>query len=70
MPVVVAPDHRIIGVNGFNSGPNIVVLKPAAPSTPVQRRWRGRRPLSNTLGKGLLLLGNGKASWPAPAGRM
>ena len=42
--VVVAPDHRIIGVNGFGSGPNIVVLKPhGSLDTGIQLRRRGRR---------------------------
>jgi uncharacterized delta-60 repeat protein len=59
--LVVAPDHRIIGVNGFGSGPNIVVLKPrGALDTGYSADGEGVGPLSNALGKGLILLGNGK----------
>ena len=59
--LVVAPDHRIIAVNGLGSGPNIVVLKPhGALDTGYSADGEGVGPLSNALGKGLLLLGNGK----------
>jgi uncharacterized delta-60 repeat protein len=59
--LVVAPDHRIIAVNGFGSGPNIVVLKPhGALDSGYSADGEGVGPLSNALGKGLLLLGYGK----------
>jgi uncharacterized delta-60 repeat protein len=59
--LVVAPDHRIIAVNGFGSGPNIVVLRPHGTlDTGYSSDGEGVGPLSNALGKGLLLLGNGK----------
>jgi uncharacterized delta-60 repeat protein len=59
--VVVAPDHRIIGVNGFSSGPNIAVLKPHGNlDTGYSSDGEGVGPISNAIGEGLLLLGNGK----------
>ena len=59
--IVVAPDHRIVGVNGFGSGPNIAVLKPhGSLDTGYSADGEGVGPLSNAIGEGLLLLGNGK----------
>jgi uncharacterized delta-60 repeat protein len=59
--VVVTPDHRIIGVNGFSSGPNIAVLKPHGNlDTGYSADGEGVGPLSNAIGEGLVLLGNGK----------
>jgi uncharacterized delta-60 repeat protein len=59
--LVVAPDHRIIGVNGFNSGPNIAVIKPhGGLDTGYSTDGEGVGPLSNARGQGLILLGNGK----------
>jgi uncharacterized delta-60 repeat protein len=59
--LVVGPDHRIIGVNGLDSGPNIVVIKPRGGlDMGYSSDGEGVGPLSNALGEGLVLLGNGK----------
>jgi uncharacterized delta-60 repeat protein len=59
--LTVGPDHRIIGVNGLDSGPNIVVIKPRGGlDMGYSSGGEGVGPLSNALGEGLVLLRNGK----------
>lgn len=59
--VVVLPDHRVIGVNGFSSGPNIAVLKPrGALDTGYSIDGEGVGPYKGANGEGLVLLANGK----------
>ncbi len=59
--VVVLPDHRVIGVNGFTSGPNIAVLKPrGALDTGYSIDGEGVGPYKGASGEGLVLLANGK----------
>jgi uncharacterized delta-60 repeat protein len=59
--VAVLPDHRVVGVNGFSSGPNIAVLKPrGALDTAYSADGEGVGPFKGANGEGLVLLGNGK----------
>jgi uncharacterized delta-60 repeat protein len=59
--VAVLPDHRVIGVNGFSSGPNIAVLRPrGALDTAYSGDGEGVGPYKGANGEGLVLLANGK----------
>ena len=59
--VAVLPDHRVVGVNGFSSGPNIAVVKPrGALDTGYSIDGEGVGPYKGASGEGLVLLPNGK----------
>ena len=59
--VAVLPDHRVIGVNGFSSGPNIAVLRPrGALDSAYSGDGEGVGPYKGANGEGLVLLANGK----------
>jgi hypothetical protein len=59
--VAVLPDHRLVGVNGRASGPNIVALRPRGGlDASYSADGEGVGPLTGASGEGLVLLGNGK----------
>ncbi len=61
LAVAVLPDHRVVALNGYSSGPNVLVLRPrGALDTGYSSDGEGVGPLSGALGEGLVVTGNGK----------
>jgi uncharacterized delta-60 repeat protein len=59
--VAVLEDHRVVAVNGYSGGPNVLVLRPrGALDTGYSIDGEGVGPFSGALGKGLVVLANGK----------
>jgi uncharacterized delta-60 repeat protein len=59
--VAVLPDHRVVAVNGYVSGPNLVVLKAQGGlDSGYSADGEGVGPLDGAIGRRLVVLGDGK----------
>lgn len=58
--VAVLPDHRVVAVNGYTGGPNLLVLQPGGGlDTGYSSDAEGVGPLTDALGRGLVVLDDG-----------
>jgi uncharacterized delta-60 repeat protein len=61
LAVAVLEDHRVVAVNGYSGGPNVLVVRPrGALDTGYSADGEGVGPLSGAVGEGLVVLANGK----------
>jgi uncharacterized delta-60 repeat protein len=61
LAVAVLEDHRVVAVNGYSGGPNVLVLRPrGALDTGYSADGEGVGPFSGAFGEGLVVLANGK----------
>ncbi len=58
--VAVLPDHRVVAVNGYTGGPNVLVLQPGGGlDTGYSSDAEGVGPFSDAIGRDLVVLGDG-----------
>lgn len=58
--VAVLPDHRVVALNGYASGPNLLVLQPGGGlDSGYSSDAEGAGPMADVLGRGLVVLDDG-----------